>query len=121
MRSSGHFFVDEWEGRVANILRATPLDLTSQNKIASCDAFPLGPDLRVALPIRFGIKHRCQSFAFGRGTHAIPQPYACPSEQGKAVAISSRVIASRLVLKAEKNTETRHFVANTMILGRTYL
>jgi hypothetical protein len=96
MRSSGHFFVDVanwWEGRVANVLRAIPLKLISQNKIAACDALPLGPDRRIALPIRFGVKHRGQPSAFGSDSHAIPQPYACPAEQREAVTFSSRVIA----------------------------
>jgi hypothetical protein len=74
---SGRFFVEianSWEGRVANVLTAIPLKLISQDKIASCDALPLDPDLRVALQLRFGAKHRGQPSAFGSGSHAILQP-----------------------------------------------
>src|SRR4029453_11785731 len=98
MRFSGHFFVDVanwWEGRVTDVLRAIPLKLISQNKIASCDALPLGPDLRIALPIRFGVKHRGQPSAFGSRSHAIPQPVGLSCKQREAVTISSHVRARR--------------------------
>jgi hypothetical protein len=43
----------------------------------------VGPDRRIALPIRFGVKHRGHPSAFGSDSHAIPQPYACPAEHVK--------------------------------------
>jgi hypothetical protein len=81
---SGRFFVDVanlWEVRVANVLTAIPLKLTSQRKIASCDVLPLRPDFRVALQLRFGPKHRGQPCAFGSRSHAIPQPTSLPARQ----------------------------------------
>src|SRR5262245_37418420 len=70
--------VNSWEGDAANILTAIPLKFICQNKIASCDALPLGPDLRVTLQLCFGAKHRGQPSAFGSRSHALPQPRSLP-------------------------------------------
>ena len=85
------------------VLTPVPLKLISQNKIASCDVLPLGPDFRVVPPIRFGAKHRGQPFAFGSGSYAIPQSYACPAKERAAVTISSRVYRARRDLDQVKN------------------
>jgi hypothetical protein len=109
MRSSGHFFVDVanwWEGRVTDVLRAIPLKLISQNKIASCDALPLGPNLRISFPIRFGVKHRGQPSAFGSDSHAIPQPYACPANNVKPLQSVPAFAPVETCNKVKKATQT---------------